>query len=355
MPNWGFVWMVAWPDLRARLTRFSLIGLAMAVVLSITLLLSAFSEGFNLRGERLLAGFGGDEYLVAAGSSGPMTATTPLPGGLVETVRSDESVLDARGLFLAPTALLVDGAPAGVVVVGTDGGDQTFDLLAGRGIAGPGEAVVDTDLEQLALGDDFFLAGVPFRVVGLTEFATWDVASAGVFIERAQALDLFAGGRDVVTAIAIDGRVDRSALPANVEIAGRSAAFDDIVSRAAAAKRSIDSFTATLWVLAVMIVGSVLYLAALERLRDFAVFKATGASDADLVLGLAVQAMIVGGLAGLAAIGLAHALRPVYPGLLSLPLRIAWPVVPVAVVIAAVSSVFGIRRAVRVDPSQAFG
>ena len=54
MPNWGFVWIVAWPDFRARLQRFLVIGLGMALVMAITLLLAAFSEGFRLRSERVL-------------------------------------------------------------------------------------------------------------------------------------------------------------------------------------------------------------------------------------------------------------------------------------------------------------
>ena len=39
MPNWGFVWMIAWPDFRARFRRFLIIGVGMALVLAVTLLL----------------------------------------------------------------------------------------------------------------------------------------------------------------------------------------------------------------------------------------------------------------------------------------------------------------------------
>ena len=60
MLNRGFVWMVAWPDFRSRLTRFMVIGLGMALVMAVTLLLAAFSEGFRLRSERLLDVFDAD-------------------------------------------------------------------------------------------------------------------------------------------------------------------------------------------------------------------------------------------------------------------------------------------------------
>ena len=353
MPQWGFVWMVAWPDFRARLQRFLVIGLGMALVLAITLLLSAFSEGFRLRSERLLDVFGGERFVVAEGSSGPMTSSTPLPPGLTELLV--DSGFEARPIFLTPNAVSVDGAPAGVIVVGSDRDEPGIRLTAGRLADGPGEAVTDEALVELELGDDFVLAGRPFTVVGTVEHATWDIATAGLFIDRATALDILANGQDVTTAIAVEGDGDLPPLPAGVTVQSRDDAFEDVLSRTADAKRSIDAFKVTLWALAIVIVGAVLYLAAIERVRDFAIFKATGASNVDLVFGLGAQAAIVGVIAGVMSIGLAHLMKPIYPGLLSLPFRIAWPVIPVAVVIAVLSSIVGVRRAIQVDPSQAFG
>jgi putative ABC transport system permease protein len=353
MPQWGFVWMVAWPDFRARLQRFLVIGLGMALVLSITLLLSAFSEGFRLRCDRLLDVFGGQRYIVAEGASGPMTSSTPFPAQLVDELRS--AGFDARGLFFAPNAISIDGAPSGVVVVGSTGDEPGTRLTAGRLVAGPDEAVADEEIVGLTIGSDFVLAGRAFTVVGTVEHATWDIATAGLFVERSTAQELLAGGQDVITAIAVDGDTALPPLPSGLTVQSRDQAFEDILSRTAAAKKSIDSFKITLWVLAIVIVGAVLYLAAIERVRDFAIFKATGAGNADLVIGLGLQAAIVGVIAGVLSIGLAQLMKPIYPGLLSLPFTVAWPVIPVAVVIAVLSSFVGVRRAIKVDPSQAFG
>ena len=346
--------MVAWPDFRARLRRFLVIGVGMALVLSITLLLSAFSEGFNLRGERLVNSFPGDTYVVVEGSAGPMTSTSPFPAAVVELMAADSGVSSAEALLLAPNAILVEDQPASVVVVAAnEAAGWPGPIVEGRSIEGPGEAVIDEELGELAVGDDFLLAGAPMTVVGVTEFATWDIATAGVFIDADQARDLLTGGQDVVTAVALRG--EPASVPDGLEVQTRQAAVDDVVSRTADAKRSIDSFRVTLWVLAIVIVGAVLYLAALERVRDFAIFKATGASNMDLVLGLSVQAVILGVISGIFSIALAHLMKPIYPGLLSLPFSVAWPVVPVAVVIALLSSFVGVRRAISVDPSQAFG
>lgn len=48
-----------------------------------------------------------------------------------------------------------------------------------------------------------------------------------------------------------------------------------------------------LWVVAALIVGSVIYLSALERTRDFAVLKAVGVSTRAVLAGLCLQAVIV--------------------------------------------------------------
>ena len=45
-----------------------------------------------------------------------------------------------------------------------------------------------------------------------------------------------------------------------------------------------------LWVVAALVIGSVVYLSALERVRDFAVYKATGWTTRDLATGLPEQA-----------------------------------------------------------------
>ncbi len=141
-------------------------------------------------------------------------------------------------------------------------------MIEGRRPNGPGDALIDEEVD-LALGDEFILAGKTFTVVGRTRHATWNVATAGIFIVRTEALELFAAGRDVVTAVAVDGDGTLAGLPDGLVVQSRADAFDDLLSRTASAKVSIDAFTVTLWVLAVVIVGALLTLAALERVRDF--------------------------------------------------------------------------------------
>jgi putative ABC transport system permease protein len=102
-------------------------------------------------------------------------------------------------------------------------------------------------------------------------------------------------------------------------------------------------------------VGSLIYLSALERTRDFAVFKAVGVATRSVLAGLVLQAVIVAVVA--AALGgvLSLGLAPTFPIPVVVPTS-AFVLLPViAVVIGLLASVAGMRRAVTVDPALAFG
>ena len=104
-----------------------------------------------------------------------------------------------------------------------------------------------------------------------------------------------------------------------------------------------------------MIVGSMIYMSALERTRDFAVFKAVGVPTRSILAGLAMQAIIVAVLAALLGGGAVGAAGTAVPDAGGHP-RIAFVLLPVvAVTIGVLASLAGLRRAVVVDPAVAFG
>ncbi len=110
-----------------------------------------------------------------------------------------------------------------------------------------------------------------------------------------------------------------------------------------------------LWIVAVLIVGSVVYLSALERVRDFAVFKAIGTPTRSILAGLALQALIVSLLAAVVGVILSKLLAPLFPMVVAVP-SLAYVLLPVvAIVIGLLASLAGLRRVVAIDPALAFG
>ncbi len=75
------------------------------------------------------------------------------------------------------------------------------------------------------------------------------------------------------------------------------------------ANQAMSLMAGLLWAVAALIVGSVIYLSALERTRDFAVFKAVGVATRSIMAGLAMQAVAVALLAALLGAGLSLAAR----------------------------------------------
>jgi putative ABC transport system permease protein len=117
---------------------------------------------------------------------------------------------------------------------------------------------------------------------------------------------------------------------------------------------SVNLIRILLWFVAAMIIGTMVYLSALERRRDVAVLKAVGASTVQLGTSIAVQGVLVALVAALIAGVLQLVLVPVFPLTVSVPQRALLQVPAIAVVVALVAGLAGLRSAVRTDPALAF-
>ena len=110
-----------------------------------------------------------------------------------------------------------------------------------------------------------------------------------------------------------------------------------------------------LWLIAACIIGSVVYVSALEKTRDFAALKATSSSDRQLMLTLAIQAVAISVGAAAVAIVIASLLTPVFPIVVVIPVW-SFILLPVlAIALGLLASTAGLRKAVGVDPALAFG
>ena len=83
----------------------------------------------------------------------------------------------------------------------------------------------------------------------------------------------------------------------------RSRWSSDLNRPLAGGVQSIVVMAVLMWLIAAGIIGLIVYLSAIERMRDFAVFKATGAPTRIIVGGLMLQAVIVSLVAAVVAIG----------------------------------------------------
>src|SRR6202012_5251571 len=144
-------------------------------------------------------------------------------------------------------------------------------------------------------------------------------------------------------------------LPDGYQILDRAAGVNHLLRPLKVAASAISMVGVLLSIVAVRIVGSMVYLSALERMRDFAVFKAIGVPTRSILAGLAVQAVVVALFAAALGVVLAQLLAPVFPMIVVVPMRAYLGLPWIAIGIGLLPSGAGLRRAVAVDPALAFG
>jgi putative ABC transport system permease protein len=222
----------------------------------------------------------------------------------------------------------------------------------GRPPSTPDEVAVSSTLGR-GVGDEIEIASRKLHIVGIVENSTALANLPNVFLTSAGAQQLVYGGQPLVASIGIRGTLAQP--PAGYRAVDRDGAISDLLRPLQVAVNSITIVAIMLWIVAALIVGSIIYLSALERLRDFAVFKAIGVPTGSILAGLALQAIVVALCAAALGAVLSMLLGPLFPMQVIVPVQafVALPVI--AVVIGLIASAAGLRRAVSVDPALAFG
>jgi putative ABC transport system permease protein len=346
------MWMVALRDLQMRRRRFLIGVLATALVFSITLLLSGISAALRNETTRTVDSFNVDAWIVPTGVGGPFTSWRTIPAATAAQVAAEPGVHAA-----APLVLFRQTTPApherDVNVIGYEPGKLGDPpIAAGRAVQRDGEIVVDRALDA-RLGSTIEFGGHGFRVVGLTHGLTYFAGIPASFMTLHDAQQLIYGGAPFATTIVTRGYP--SQLPTGLVATSNAQARADL-SRPVRLASSTNAFLNTLlWLIAAGIIGAILYMSALERVRDFAVMKATGASSRFVVVALGAQAVILALMSAVLALAIALLLKGSVPMAVEIPTTAYQGLFIVALVVGIVASLAGLRRAVSVDPALAFG
>lgn len=335
-------------DLQWRRRRFLIAVLGTAVVFALTLVLTGLANGFRDEAERTVSALGFDSFLIPTGAAGPFLGASPFPEARVAQL--GQAVVP---LVYGATTVNDDGKRRNANVFGAPkGGPGVPTIVAGNAPSTPDEAAVSTTLGR-GIGDDLEIGSRTVRIVGLVDDSTALAGQPNVFLTIAGAQQLIFGGQPLVSSMGVrDAAIGN---PDGFRSVDPRGAVDDLLRPMASASSAITQIAILLWVVAALIVGSVIYLSALERTRDFAVFKAVGVSTGSVLAGLALQAIIIAVVAALLGGLLSLVLGPLFPLRVVIPMS-AYLLLPViAIGVGILASAAGLRRAVTVDPALAFG
>lgn len=222
----------------------------------------------------------------------------------------------------------------------------------GRAPSTPDEVAVSSTLGR-NLGDDLQVGARTLRIVGIVPESTALAKIPNIFLTTEGLQQLAYNGQPTISSIGIDGMPRQ--LPDGYQTVNRTDAVSDLMRPLKVAVDAITVVAVLLWIVAALIVGSVVYLSALERLRDFAVFKAIGVPTRSILAGLALQAVVVALLAAVVGGILSLLLAPLFPMTVVVPLSAFVALPAIATVIGLLASVAGLRRVVAIDPALAFG
>lgn len=336
-------------DLQWRKRRFVIAIVGTGLVFAMTLVLTGLANGFRVEATRTVDSLGLDAYLVKSGATGPFLGSSAFAATKLQVPGVSVAVPLVYG-----SATMPEGTSARSVNVfgAPERGPGMPPMERGRAPSEPHEAAVSSTMDT-PIGNTVEVGSRNLQVVGIVDDSTALAGQPNVFLTVTGAQTLLFSGQSLISSIGVIDPPER--VPSGFKLVSRTGAIDDLLRALSGARQAMSLMAGLLWVVAAMIVGSMIYMSALERTRDFAVFKAVGVPTRSIMAGLAMQAIIVAVLSALLGAGLSILLGPLFPMRVDIP-QIAFILLPVvAVTIGVLASIAGLRRAVVVDPAVAFG
>jgi putative ABC transport system permease protein len=346
---------VTFADLLFRARQFLIAVIGVGLVLAVALAVTGLADGFHSEIESFVDSVGASSWVMSKAAEGRVTPFAAFPATDVATVARQPGVRQASPfVFAVSQAVRVDGSatPVTVNLVGVaPAGLGAPHVVSGQGITRSDQVVVDSKVST-QLGGTISAGSHTFTVVGVVDGATMLGGVPLVYMTVPAVDQVLAGGKPLVTAVTVRGTPAH--VPAGLVVLAPSTVITDTMSQLKAAQSSINSTRWLMWIIAAVIVAAMLYVAALERKRDFAVLKALGSSSRTLFLSLVLEAVVVTLLAAVLAELLASLLTPTFaqPIDITPDARLVLPLV--AVVVGVVASISALRRVTGADPAAAF-
>jgi putative ABC transport system permease protein len=351
------MFIIALRDLQWRSRRIIVAVLGASLVLALALVMSGLAAGFDNESRRTVALARGTGWIVDENGTGPFLQPSPLTRSTVTEIELTVGEQHAAPMvFVRQSVAHENGKPFGDkkhinlvgVVPGRLGAPRE---LSGTALSGAQQALVDVTLGA-KVGDVIRVGSQTVTVVGTVTGARLLAGVPNVYVVLGEAQRLAFGGQDLVTTVIVDRPLSP---PVGTKQLSNSDAVTDGLLPVVNAKKTIAMVRSLLWLVAALIVGSVMYLGALERTKDVAVLKGMGTTSRALGSSIAVQAAGLAIGASLVAGVLASLLAPLFPISSEIP-RTAFITLPVlAIAISLVASIGAARRLMSVQPALAFG
>jgi putative ABC transport system permease protein len=343
--------LAALRDLQWRRRRFVITVFGTALVFAMSLIMSALSNSFRVEVDRTLDRQAAAGWISAGDAPGAFSlGSFLLPADIAVIAAAVPG--SAPAMYGSTIAVTDDGAKIDVTVFGlTDGAiGAPSHVIDGSPSLTHGVAIVPRSM-GLAVGESFRLGVLPFLVGGVIGEASLLGGTPTVIVSLSDAQATLVEGAPLASTMLAPGSVT---VP-GYRTFTRGEVRDDFLRPLSNAMNAIDFVNILLWIVAALIVASVVYLTVLERTRDLAVFKASGATTARIASGVCLQAVVIAVAASLVGIGLAYLLAPAFPLEVVISTRSVITLPVLAVAVGVLAGLVGVRRVAAIEPATAFG
>jgi putative ABC transport system permease protein len=341
--------LIALRDALWRWRRFLVALVATALVLSLTLVLDGVNRSFPNEAKRTVAALNAGAWLVPEGGSSVFFSSTVMQADTATAAAALPGAEDASAVAVLNGRLPDD---KNVNMIGVVPGLFTDPpVVEGRAPNASGEASAERNL-GIEIGEIASVNGNEFTVVGLTKGLSFAAGIPSLYIPLTDAQAIGYGGAPLATTVVTKG-VPTAALEGFATV-DNTFVEDDLLKPLVNARKTIGLVLGLLWIVAAMVIGSVVYLTSIDRSRDFAVLKATGATNQSLLAGLAFQASMLSGGASVLAVVMSFGLKSAFPMETEIAPASYLTLGGVAIGVALVAAGVSARRTLQIDPALAF-
>jgi putative ABC transport system permease protein len=252
-------------DLQYRRRRFLIGVFATGLVFALAVVITGINQSFVNEVTRTVDAIDVDQWVVSERASGPFTSSTLIPAAMATTIAEQSGVTEA-----SPVAILrftIPGSPQkDIGVIGVEPGSiATAPVADGRELKGDGEVVVDRSLGY-DVGEKVSIGGSDFTVVGRTKGVSYYAGQPATFMTLKDAQTLTFAGQPLATAVVTKGTVSNP--PSGTIALSNDDVISDLQRPMKQASGTILMLCILLWIVAAGIIGSILYVQAIERTGD---------------------------------------------------------------------------------------
>jgi putative ABC transport system permease protein len=345
------MWLLSRRELQFRSRRALVAVLVSALVFGIAVAAEGIKRTLSNEPSAFVDSFHADGWVVPRDGS-PFTTISVLPASMGATLADTPGVISVHPVVNG-RATIVSGTRQNANLIGYDLADGKGPALTGGRAPKSAHEIAVSSGTGAGIGDKLVTTAGTFEVVGTVDGMRFNASAPTILMTFAGAQRAVLGGQPYAMGFAVNGRPE--SLPKGTQLSTNADAAADLGLTIKSATSTIDFITLLTWLVAAGVIGAIVYLAALEQNRNFAILRATGSTGKLIVGSLLVQSLAIAVSAAVLSVPLAFVIRLGMPMPSTLTADSFVRILAVGLVVGCLASIAAVRRALRVSPAEAFG